>query len=413
VVSATGKVQPTSRIEIGAFVSGPVVKLAVDFNDEVKEGDLLAEIDRRIYEANKARDEAALATREAEVARVEALLAQARNDEQRAQSLYQQNADYISDAELDRFKFARQSLEAQLALAQATVKEAKANLENSTAYLNYTVIRSPVDGIVIDRKIDPGQTLVAQFQTPKLFVVAEDMDRRMFIFASVNEAEIGLIREAERRGEKVEFTVDAYPDDVFAGKIHQVRINPTETQNVVTYPVVVEAPNRDMKLLPGMTANLSFHIKAHENILKVPNSALRFYPNREEVRPADRHLLDGVEEQFDSPPGGESADGSDAEDAGRRRNLRHVWAVEGDHLRAIEVEIWLSDTRFTAVRWRKGKSSSPTGSRPASKTLKLRQRSPSSLRQQPETACSRSEPPRSSLFPGRLGLRCDDRFWTR
>lgn len=343
VVSATGKVQPTSRVQIGSFVSGPVIKLAVDFNDEVKKGDLLAEIDRRIYEAKKARDEAALATREAEIARVEALLAQAQNDEKRAQSLFEENPDYISDAELDQFKFARQSLEAQLAVAQAAVKEARANLENSTTNLNYTEIRSPVDGIVIDRKIDPGQTLVAQFQTPELFVVGEEMDERMFIFASVNEAEIGLIREAERRGEKVEFTVDAYPDDVFLGKIYQIRINSTETQGVVTYPVVVEAPNRDLKLLPGMTANLSFHIEAHEDVLKVPNSALRFYPNREEARPADRKLLDGSED------GAEFAGAADGENPQPARNVRHVWVVEGDHLRAVEVVTGLSDSRFSEV----------------------------------------------------------------
>jgi HlyD family secretion protein len=299
-----------------------------------------------------ARDKAALKTREAEVERARALLKQAENDEQRAYALREENADYISQSELDQVKFNRMSLEAQLKVAEAAVDQALGNLENSETNLEYTDIRSPVDGIVIDRKIDPGQTLAAQFQTPELFVVAEEMDKRMFIYASVDEADIGLIRDAEQRGQKVEFTVDAYPDDLFEGTIHQVRINPTETQNVVTYPVVVEARNPDMKLLPGMTANLSFHIEKREDIVKISNAALRFYPKREQVRPEDQKLLDGAEKDAKEEAPTEDTrqlSATDRIDANRKRSRRHVWAVDGDRLKAIEVTTGLSDNQHTEL----------------------------------------------------------------
>src|SRR5262249_35270251 len=152
-------------------------------------------------------------------------------------------------------------------------------------------IRAPVDGVVIDRKIDPGQTLAAQFQTPELFIIAPDMKKEMYVMASVDEADIGLIRRAQESNQPVHFTVDAYPDDLFEGKIGQVRMNSTTTQNVVTYPVVVTAPNPDMKLMPGLTANISFQISEKKDTIRIPNAALRFYPKPEQVRPEDRLLL--------------------------------------------------------------------------------------------------------------------------
>jgi HlyD family secretion protein len=352
VVNATGRVEPVSSVHIGSVVSGPIDRLYVDFNSVVKKGDPLAQIDERIYKAAKAADEALLKTRKAEVSRVKALLEQARNDETRAKALYKENPDYISDAELDQVTYTRRSLEAQLEVAEAAVDQAQGNLDNSVANLGYTLIESPVDGIVIERKIDPGQTLAAQFQTPELFVVAEEMDKRMFVYASIDEADIGLIRKAETRDERVEFTVDAYPDDLFEGKIFQVRINPTETQNVVTYPVVVEAPNPDMKLLPGMTANLSFHIENREDIVKIPNAALRFYPKKEQVRPQDHKLLDGTEVEEDEEDAGtneEQISAVDRIEANRQRDKRHVWVVEGDYLHAIEVETGISDNKYTEL----------------------------------------------------------------
>src|SRR5205814_10062164 len=158
-------------------------------------------------------------TRKADVDRVKALLQQAVNDERRAEALRAHNKEFVSDTEIDQFRFNRQSLAAQLTVAEASVKQAEASLDNSRVPLDYTEIRTPVDGTVIDRKIDPGQTLAAQFQTPELFVVAPDMKKEMHVIASVDEADIGLIRRAQEAGQPVRFTVDAYPDDLFEGTI--------------------------------------------------------------------------------------------------------------------------------------------------------------------------------------------------
>ena len=351
VVNSTGTVQPVLRVRIGSFVSGPIEELLVDHNDKVKKGELLARIDPRIYKAGVTRDEAALATRRAEVARVEALLEQAKNDEARAGDLWEENPDYISEAEMDQVRSNRKSLEAQLDVANAWVKQAQANLENSEANLDYCKICSPVDGIVIERNIDPGQMLASQFQAPQLFVIAPEMEERMHVYASVDEADIGKIRDAQSRQQKVEFTVDAYPDDLFEGKIHQIRINPVNTQGVVTYPVVIESPNPQMKLLPGMTATLSFQIERREDLVKIPNAALRFYPDREQVREQDRKLLDGAEAEDDSeqPDANFQLSATQKIEANRDRNRRHVWVVEGDSLKAIEVVVGLSDNKCTEL----------------------------------------------------------------
>jgi HlyD family secretion protein len=354
-VNSTGTVQPVLSVHIGAFVSGPIKELHVEFNQQVRKGELLARIDPLLYEANVQRDEAALVTHRADVERVKALLQQAANDERRAESLRAQNKDFVSDTEMDQYCFNKLSLAAQLKVAEATVKQAVASLENSRANLDYTFIRSPVDGIVIDRKIDPGQTLAAQFQTPELFIIAPDIKKEMYVMGSVDEADIGLIRQAQENYRPVHFTVDAYPDDLFEGKIAQIRMNSTTTQNVVTYPVVVSTANPDMKLLPGMTASISFQISERSNVLRIPNAALRFFPKPEQVRPEDRPLLEGqrsLAEPTKNQDETASAPAPSARDkvaANRRRNHRHVWTVDGEFLRAVAVETGISDSSFTEV----------------------------------------------------------------
>ena len=348
VVNATGTVKPVLEVKIGSFVSGPIAELFVDFNQEVKQGEKLAVVDSRIYEADKRRAEAALATTYAEKKRVEALLNQAKNDEGRAMSLRGENPDFISQAEMDQFKFGRMALEAQLEVAGASVMQAQASLDNSQANVDYTIIRSPVDGIIIDRKIDPGQTLAATFQTPELFVVAPDMRKKMYVYASVDEADIGLIRHAQQGGEPVEFMVDAYPDDLFEGQIEEIRFSSTQVQNVVTYPVVIAATNPDLKLLPGMTASISFRVESREDAIKVPNSALRYYPDAKRVREDDRKVLEGSgwEKDQDSQVSLSAAEKAEARE---KRNRRHVWIDEEGELRAVEVTIGLSDSKFSEL----------------------------------------------------------------
>jgi HlyD family secretion protein len=350
VVNSTGDVQPVLRVEVGSFVSGPIIELHVDFNSEVKKGDLLAKVDPRLYLSAVAQAQASLKTREAEVTRVEALLRQAENEEKRANQLRDKHPDFISDTELDQIIANRESLVAQLAVAHASVDQAKASLENAETNLAYTDITAPVDGLIIDRLIDPGQTLAAQFQTPRLFIVAPNMREKMYVFASVDEADIGLIREAQEREAEVEFTVDAYPDDLFKGKIAQIRLNPTTVQNVVTYPVVVEAPNPDLKLLPGMTANISFQVEKREDTIKIPNAALRFFPKKENVRPEDQKLLEGgIKDDDEKVEEQKHRSAAEKAEAKRKRNRRHVWVAENELLKAIEIETGISDSQFTEL----------------------------------------------------------------
>ncbi len=354
VVNSTGTVQPVLKVIVGTFVSGPIAELLVDFNEHVKKGQLLARVDPRIYEASVSRDKASMATAKANVIKVTALLEQAKHDEQRAKDLREINEEYLADTMMDQYKYNRMSLEADLDIAKASVKQAEASLENSEANLGYTRITSPVDGIVIDRKIDEGQTLAAQFTTPELFIVAPEMDKHMYVYASVDEADMGFIRDAAARKQPVEFTVDAYPEDLFKGEVHQIRMNPTVLQNVVTYPVVVKAPNPDLKLMPGMTADISFQVKESKDVVRIPNAALRFYPKPEQVCEEDKSILEGdkkknPEEEDEAGGVVEEHSAADVAEAGKQRHKRHVWVVDGELLRAVEVTIGVSDSKFSEL----------------------------------------------------------------
>ncbi len=350
VVNATGEVQPIQKVSIGSVVSGPVKDLHVDFNDKVTKDQVLAEIDPKLYDSAVLRDQAILKTREAEVQRATARLQQAINAERRATELRAINSEFISETELDELRFNKMAQEAELTVAETNVEQARATLENSQTNLGYTKISAPVDGIIIDRKVDQGQTLAASFQTPELFIIAPDLDKIVNIFASVDEADIGLISRAQKEGQPVRFTVDAYPEEIFEnGKIKQVRLSSTTEQNVVTYPVVVETPNSSLKLLPGMTANLSFQIEKRSNITKIPNAALRFYPDRARVHPDDRKILDGVAEERSDDNIATNQSATEKFSANQKRNDRYVWYENGDFLRAIKVRIGISDSRFTEL----------------------------------------------------------------
>ena len=352
VVNSTGTIKPVLSVQVGSFVSGPIEEVVGNFNQEVKAGETLARIDPRIYEAERKRATAALANARADVRRIEALLKQASNDEARALNLRAEDQRFISDTEMDQYRFNKQSLEAQREVALASVSQAEAMLENATANVGYTTITAPVDGIIIDRKIDPGQTLAAQFQTPELFVVAPQMREKMHVYASVDEADIGLIRAAKETGQPVHFTVDAYPEDLFQGSIEEIRFSSTELQNVVTYPVIVAAPNPDLKLLPGMTASISFRVAERKDVIKIPNAALRFYPQKQYVRAEDLAILEGTNWEQETANESTETTTLSAEEktlARRRRNRRHVWVQDQGKLKAIEVVTGLSDSKFTEL----------------------------------------------------------------
>ena len=350
VVNSTGTVKPVLEVSVGTFVSGPIIELHADYNQVVKKGEVLARVDPRLPEAALARANAALATREADVERAKALLKQAERDEQRALALQEENEEFISVKEMDVFHFNRRSLAAQLKQAEAAVEQAKADLGNAETNLGYTEITSPVDGMVIKRLISEGQTVAASFQTPELFIVAPEMEKKMHIEADVDEADIGLIQKAKATNQPVEFRVDAYPDDLFVGEIEQIRRSSTTTQNVVTYPVIVATTNPDLKLFPGMTANLSFQIEKKEKIVQIPNSALRFYPEKKHVREEDHNILEGKQEEEEQEESEAATSAAEQAKASRKRRQRHVWVKEGDKLRAIEVETGLSDSKYTEQR---------------------------------------------------------------
>ena len=351
-VKSTGTVHAVRSVQVGAFVSGPIQKVYVDFNSKIKEGDILAEVDQRTYKSNVARVEATLAYKKADVERVKALLENAANNEKRALKLRETKKTFISETEVDQFTSERKSLDAQLKVAEAAVMESQAALAEAKTNLEFTVIKSPVDGIIIDKKVETGQTVASQFQTPVLFEVAPDLEKKIYVFASVDEADIGLIRKAELNNQPVNFSVDAYPEDTFEGKIAQVRLNPTTTQNVVTYTVVVESPNSELKLLPGMTTSLSFQIEKHNQILKIPNAALRFHPKPEQIHPQHRVLLEKlrVADDLEQNPSAVNPNlESDQEPAPGASDKQYVWVVEGEFLTPVEIKIGIHDIRYAEL----------------------------------------------------------------
>ena len=260
-ISANGTLSPVVLVNVGTQVSGTLKRLNADFNSRVKEGQVLAELDPALFDAQLRQDQA-------NVANAEANLVLMRAKEERARSLKQKG--FISQDAVDQ---ARQQLDSAL----AQIKLAQAQLTRSRTNLNYSVIRSPISGVVVARNIDVGQTVAASFQTPTLFQIAGDL-KQMQIETSVAEADIGNLKI----GLPVRFSVDAFADRQFAGKVKQVRLNPTVQQNVVTYNVVVAVDNPDEVLLPGMTAHVQIIVSRHENVLRVPNAALRFKPLKEE-----------------------------------------------------------------------------------------------------------------------------------
>ena len=267
VITANGALNPVTLVNVGTQVSGTVKKLHVDFNARVQPGEVLAELDPSLFEA-------ALKQSEASLANAQAALKLADAKEKRARDLLAKG--FISPTAMDE---ATQALEA----AQAQVRLARAQVERDSTNRRYTIIRSPISGVVVARNIDVGQTVAASFQTPTLFQIAKDL-RDMQIDSSVAEADVGNVYV----GQKVRFTVDAFPDRSFKGEVKQVRLNPTIQQNVVTYNVVVKVDNEDGKLMPGMTAYVRIAVANRKNVLRVPNAALRFKPASDDEDKADR-----------------------------------------------------------------------------------------------------------------------------
>jgi HlyD family secretion protein len=270
-VTATGTVNAVTTVLVGTQVSGTIKNIFVDFNSPVKKGQVIALIDPATVEAQVAQARANLLSAKANLEKSEAELADAKRTMDRNKELHSKNL--IARSDLDTSETNYETAKAQVGVSKAQIAQTEAALKIAETNLGYTKILSPVDGVVISRNVDIGQTVAASFQTPTLFTIAQDLTK-MQIDTNVDEADIGNIKV----GQDVEFTVDAYPDFTFKGTVSQVRNSPTVLQNVVTYDVVIKVDNPDLKLKPGMTANVSIVLTGKKDVLRIPNAALRFSP---------------------------------------------------------------------------------------------------------------------------------------
>ena len=309
-ITASGTINPLSTVSVGSQASGRIAEIYVDYNSVVKKGQLLALIDQENAKATVQQREAALEIAKAQVDVEENNIKYYKKALNRISKL---NASkYSTEKDLEAAERDYDNAVAQLALEQAQVKQAQASLNSAQTELSYTEIKAPVDGIVISKAVEVGQTVAASFETPELFSVAEDLTK-MQIEASVVEADIAKVKE----GQKVRFTVDSYADDYFYGTVTQVRNEATTTSNVVTYTVVIGIDNTDMKLKPGMTANVEIITAEEKDVMLVPNQALRFY--------------------------------IDDSDTAKRYKDRGVWIIKNGHPERVTVKIGVSDDDNTQI----------------------------------------------------------------
>ena len=309
-ITASGTINPLSTVSVGSQASGRIAEIYVDYNSVVKKGQLLALIDQENAKATVQQREAALEIAKAQVAVEENNIKYYKKALNRISKL---NASkYSTEKDLEAAERDYDNSVAQLALEQAQVKQAQASLNSAQTELSYTEIKAPVDGIVISKSVEVGQTVAASFETPEIFSVAEDLTK-MQIEASVVEADIAKVKE----GQKVRFTVDSYADDYFYGTVTQVRNEATTTSNVVTYTVVIGIDNSDMKLKPGMTANVEIITAEEKGVMLVPNQALRFY--------------------------------IDDSDNAKRYKDRGVWIIKNGKPERVSVKIGVSDDDNTQI----------------------------------------------------------------
>ncbi|HVI22597.1 MAG TPA: efflux RND transporter periplasmic adaptor subunit [Myxococcales bacterium] len=344
IVSATGEVSAIITVNIGSQVSGTISRLYVDFNSIVKKGQKLAQIDPALFKAASERAQGGLASAEADVQKALAALHDAERLEKRNKELFEQKL--VSMQDVDSSVSAREQAAATLAGARAKVLQARADRDQAAANLKYTSITSPIDGIVVSRAVDVGQTVAASFQTPTLFTIANDLTK-MQILANIDEADVGKVHE----GQETTFTVDAYAGEEFHGTIREVRQAPNTINNVVTYAAVIDAPNPLRKLRQGMTAAVKVLTKRQDDVLRVANAALRWKP--ENAEPAERGPpQSGGGDRTMARTAGRGAppqhDGGQEPRAARGRPARVYKLVDGKPV-AVNLRVGISDGQRTAV----------------------------------------------------------------
>ena len=334
VVTATGSINPVVSVQVGTQVSGMIKSLHADFNSVVKAGDIVATIDPEPFRARRDQAASNLEMAKANVARARTEQTQRRRELDRAKSLVSQQ--FVSQNDVDVAITNSQGADAQVNVSMAQVKQAEAALSAAELDLKYTTIRSPVNGIVVARNVEVGQTVAASFATPNLFLIALDLTK-MQADTNVSESDIGGINE----GKEATFTVDAYPGVPFSGTIRQVRLAPINVQNVVTYNVVVGVDNKDLRLKPGMTANVSIVVAQRDNVLKVPNAALRFVPPKSEQ---------GESRQAATKPTTREGGGQAMAVTPGVAPQRPIWQQQEDgDLSSVAVQTGISDGSWTEI----------------------------------------------------------------
>jgi HlyD family secretion protein len=328
-VEATGTLQAVTTVAVGSQVSGTISSLHADFNSRVRKGQVLARLEPSLFQTQVEQAEATVQRLQADVERAVVEVEDAAAKLRRAEQLSTQQL--IAASDLDTARTTARQAEAALKSARAQVAQARAAVNQSRVNLGHATITAPVDGIVVSRNVDVGQTVAASMQAPTLFVLAEDL-ARMQVNASVDESDIGQIQP----GQQVTFQVDAYPDQVFTGSVRQVRLDPVVEQNVVSYVTVIDVPNPELKLKPGMTANVSVEIARADDALRVPNAALRFGP--------DPEVLQAL--------GGAQRARRDTGQRGARpadRSAQSVWVLTEPGLRRTAVQTGINDGTTTAI----------------------------------------------------------------
>lgn len=315
-VTATGTIEAVKTVTVGTQVSGIINKLFVDYNSVVKKGQVIAELDKQNLQSQLNSAKAQLSQAQANLLSAQSDFAYQKANYQRNKTLY--NKGLISANDYEQSRLSWQTANATVAERRDAVAAAREEVSRAQTNLSYAVITSPIDGVVISKSVEEGQTVAASYSTPELFTIAKDL-KDMRVIANVDEADIGGVKV----GQRVTFTVDAYPNDTFEGAVTQVRQEATTTNNVVTYEVVISAPNQDLKLKPGLTANVNIYTEEIKNVLSVPSKALRYTPEKETVG------------------------GRKIQDVTNAKNK--VWTLEGNTLVAHKVTVGSTDGVHTQI----------------------------------------------------------------
>jgi HlyD family secretion protein len=326
-VAASGTLEPVTTVQVGTQVSGTVAVLLADYNDVVHKGQVLARLDPSLLQAQVEQADAGLARADADADRLRVSLEDAAIKLARATTLAERGLTAAAD--LEAATYGLRAAQAQVKSGDAQVTQARASVNQSRVNLTHTVITSPIDGVVIARNVDAGQTVAASMSAPTLFVLAADLTR-MRVNAKLDESDIGLVKE----GMDVSFHVDAYPNETFTGRVSQVRLQGEVVSNVVTYLTVIDVANQDLRLKPGMTANVTVQVAKSAQALRVPNLALRLRPTGEQL----------------AALGAAAGTTTAASGAGKGPTVAGVWRSVGTTLEWVPVQVGLSDGSFTAIR---------------------------------------------------------------